>query len=53
VDASILERLANSADPSYPVADRAVVELRNQEVMTNRTNMLSMLGIASCVVAVS
>ena len=27
VDTSILVRLANSADPSYPVADRAVVEL--------------------------
>jgi predicted nucleic acid-binding protein len=55
VDTSILVRLANSADPSYPVADRAVVELHLRGEMLHLTpqNLVEFRNVATRPVAVN
>jgi predicted nucleic acid-binding protein len=49
VDTSILVRLANSADPSYPVADRAVVELhlRGETLHLTPQNLVEFRNVAT------
>ena len=55
VDTSILLRLANSADRSYPVADRAVVELRVRGEMLHLTprNLVEFRNVATRPAAVN
>jgi len=53
VDTSILVRLANRADASYPVADRAVVELhrRGETVHSTPQNLVEFWNVATRPVA--
>jgi predicted nucleic acid-binding protein len=55
VDTSILVRLANSADPSYPVADRAVVELhlRGEVLHITPQNLVEFRNVATRPVVVN
>jgi len=49
VDTSILVRLANRADASYPVADRAVVELHRRGEVLHLTpqNLVEFRNVAT------
>lgn len=53
VDTSILGRLANLADPSYPVADRAVTELhrRGESLHLTPQNLIELRNVATRPVA--
>jgi predicted nucleic acid-binding protein len=55
VDTSILARLANSADPSYSVADRAVVglHLRREALHLTPQNLIEFRNVATRPVAVN
>jgi predicted nucleic acid-binding protein len=55
VDTSVLVRLANRADASYPVADRAVVELHRRGQLLHLTpqNLIEFRNVATRPVAVN
>lgn len=55
VDTSILVRLVNNTDPSYPVADRAVVQLhlRGEVLHLTSQNLIEFRNVATRPVAVN
>ena len=55
VDTSILIRLANRADPRYPVADRAVLELhrRGEQLRLTPQNLIEFRNAATRPMAVN